>query len=137
MTLRLALAVALWTLSWPLAAQGPKGIAFVQAPELGSGMCMADNPEAGFACAVEKCRESGAQDADCIRTNWCQPAGWSVDVFLLHNEGIHWHEISCGWAEQSLAMQAATAICDRDVRQFIVDCSVVQVYDPDGNPQLK
>lgn len=114
-----------------------KGIAFVQAVEQGGGVCMADTPERGFTCAVKECTTGGAAHEDCLPMAWCKPAGWSVDVFLQHNEGVHWHEVSCGWAEKSLALRAASVICDQTVRQFIVACMVVQIYDPEGKPQLK
>ncbi|MEM1038273.1 MAG: hypothetical protein AAGI12_02240 [Pseudomonadota bacterium] len=116
----------------PLAAEERKGIAFVQAPEQSSGMCTATTAEEGFACATKKCTDGGALAGDCIKTTWCQPSGWSVDVFLQHNEGVHWHEISCGWATKSAAMRAAQIICDPKERQYVVDCTLVALYDPNG-----
>ncbi len=113
------------------------GIAFVQAPEQGSGVCTGTTPDKAFACAVKACMKSGAEDTDCLRTNWCFPSGWSADVFLLHNEGVHWHEVTCGWSNQNAALKAASIICDTKERDFIVDCSIVQIYDPNGKPQLK
>ena len=47
-----------------MAQDGPKGIAFVQAPEQGGGVCLGATPEEGFSCAVAQCMESGATDAD-------------------------------------------------------------------------
>lgn len=121
----------------PAAAQdGPKGIAFVQAPEQGGGVCVGASPEEGFACAVAQCMESGAQDEDCIRTNWCQPAGWSVDIFLQHREGIHWHEVVCGLPSESIARSTGAAACDPEERDYLIACEVVQVYDPDGAEQM-
>ncbi len=113
------------------------GIAFVQAPEQGSGVCVGKAPDEAFACAVKACTKSGAIEADCLRTNWCFPSGWSADVFLLHNEGVHWHEVTCGWPSQKAALEAAKIICDQKARDFIVDCSVVQIYDPSGKTQLQ
>lgn len=118
--------------SHPLAQERP-GIAFVQAPEQSNGVCTAATAEEGFACAVKKCVAGGARARDCIKTNWCQPSGWSVDVFLQHNEGIHWHEISCGWTSRSAALAAAKILCDTKERQYVVDCLVTAVYDPSGN----
>jgi hypothetical protein len=122
----------------PVSAQdGPKGIAFVQAPEQGSGVCVAATPEEGFACAVEQCMADGARDEDCIRTNWCQPAGWSVDIFVQHQEGIHWHEVICGLPTEAIAQAAAEAACDPAERNYVIECSVVQVYDPEGKEQIE
>lgn len=121
----------------PAAAQdGRQGIAFVQAPEQGSGVCMATMPEEGFSCAVAKCMESGASDADCLRTNWCQPAGWSIDIFAQHSEGPHWHEVLCGLPSRTIAEAAAAHMCDRIQRDYLIECSLVQVYDPQGNTML-
>ena len=112
------------------------GIAFVQAPEQGQGLCTGNTPDKAFACAVEQCVKSGAEARDCLRTNWCFPSGWSADVLLLHNEGVHWHEVTCGWVSRHAALEAAKVMCDRKHRDFVVDCSVVQIYDPEGKPQL-
>jgi len=121
----------------PASAQsGPKGIAFVQAPEQGGGVCVAATPEEGFACAVEQCMADGARDEDCIRTNWCQPAGWSVDIFVQHAEGPHWHEVICGMPSEAIARAAALHVCDRSERDYLIECSVVQVYDPEGKERM-
>ncbi|MEO0547719.1 MAG: hypothetical protein AAF035_12315 [Pseudomonadota bacterium] len=116
----------------PSTAQERMGIAFVQAPEQSTGLCVAATAEQAFACATKKCTDGGALAADCLRTNWCFPAGWSVDVFLQHNEGVHWHEVSCGWATKSAALTAAKVICDPQERQYVVDCTVTGLYDPQG-----
>ncbi|MFZ2099683.1 MAG: hypothetical protein WAU86_03870 [Oricola sp.] len=124
--------------AFPAAAQdGPKGIAFVRAPEQGGGVCMGATPEEGFSCAVKQCVESGAADEDCIRTNWCQPSGWSVDIFAQHSEGPHWHEVICGLPSEAIARAAAAHVCDRSERDYLIECAVVQVYDPDGNKQME
>lgn len=124
-------------LALPAAAQdGPKGIAFVQAPEQGGGVCAGATPEEGFSCAVAQCMESGAADEDCIRTNWCQPAGWSVDIFVQHQEGLHWHEVICGLPTEGIARKAAEAACDPAERDYLLECSVVQMYDPEGAEQI-
>jgi len=121
----------------PASAQtGPRGIAFVQAPETGGGVCTSATPEEGFACAVAECMEGGATDEDCIRTDWCQPAGWSVDIFVQHREGPHWHEVICGMASEAVAKAAAEAACDPNARDDLIECSVVQVYDPEGAERM-
>ena len=124
-------------LALPAAAQdAPKGIAFVQAPEQGSGVCVGSTPEEGFSCAVAQCMESGAADEDCIRTNWCQPTGWSVDIFVQHQEGLHWHEVICGLPTEAVARKAAEAACDPKERDYVTECSMVQMYDPEGTKQI-
>jgi hypothetical protein len=120
-----------------LAQDGPGGIAFAQAPEQGSGVCTGASMDEAFSCAVAQCMESGAADEDCLRTNWCQPAGWSVDVFVQHQEGPHWHEIVCGLPTENIAKSVGEAICDRTERDYLIECSPVQVYDPEGAPQLE
>ena len=118
-------------------AQSTKGIAIVQAPEQGGGVCVAETAERGFACAVKKCAVNGIRAQDCIKTQWCHNAGWTVDVFLQHNEGVHWHETSCGWATKTAAEKAAVVICDQKERQYVVGCRLVQIYDPNGTPQIE
>ena len=128
---------ALLFASSAVAQDGPQGIAFVQAPEQGSGVCLGATPEEGFACAVAQCMESGARDEDCIRTNWCQPAGWSVDIFVQHQEGLHWHEVVCGLPSEAVAKATALHVCDRSERDYIIECSAVQVYDPEGKETVE
>ena len=118
------------------AQDGPKGIAFVQAPEQGGGVCTGLTPEDGFACAVAECTAGGAADEDCIRTNWCQPAGWSVDIFMQHTEGPHWHEVICGMPSEAIARAAALHLCDTNERDYLIACTVVQVYDPEGEERM-
>jgi hypothetical protein len=121
----------------PASAQdGPKGIAFVQAPQQGGGVCLGATPEEGFACAAAECTAGSAADEDCIRTNWCQPAGWSVDVFMQHREGPHWHEVICGIPTETIAKAAASHLCDMNERDYLIECSVVQIYDPRGETTM-
>jgi len=123
----------------PLAASaqdGPRGIAFVQAPENSSGMAMGRTPAEGFAAATAQCVDGGAFAEDCIPTNWCFPAGWSVVVFLMHQEGIHWHEVACGLASEDVALSVGGAMCNLDDRPYLTDCTLAQVYDPEGKPQI-
>lgn len=108
------------------------GIAFVQAPEQGGGVATGATMEEAFAKAVEQCMESGALEEDCIRTNWCEPAGFSVDVFLQHAEGPHWHEVVCGLPDDQIARTIGETLCDREARPYLIECAVVQVYDPGG-----
>ncbi|MFN3954751.1 MAG: hypothetical protein ACK4LQ_09880 [Pararhodobacter sp.] len=118
-----------------LGFEGPPGIAFVQAPEQGSGMALATSPEAGLAEATAQCMESGALAEDCIPTNWCQPAGWTVDIFVMHEAGLHWHEVVCGLPSRPVAMRVAEVLCDSELRPEIIDCMLAQIFDPAGEPR--
>lgn len=113
-------------------AQGPVGIAFAEAPEMGSGVCVAGNPDAGFACAREKCMQGGAEARDCLRVAWCYPAGWSVDVFMQHREGPHWHEYSCGWASREAAEKAVQIKCGPPATEQLIECAAMRFWDPQG-----
>ncbi len=119
-----------------LAQDGPRGIAFVQAPEQSSGMATGRNAAEAFAAATAQCVAGGALAEDCLQTNWCFPAGWSVDVFAQHREGLHWHEVICGLPSREVGEQVAHALCDPAARPFLIECQLVQVYDPDGSPMM-
>lgn len=132
----LALATAV-TFPLPALAQVPSGIAFVQAPEQSSGVAMGATPEEAFVAATAICIEGGAYPEDCLQTNWCNPAGWSVDLFVQHREGIHWHEVVCGLPSEALAKTVGEALCAPEQRPDIIECLVVQIYDPNGAGQME
>lgn len=132
----LALGLGLAVPNIALAQGGPDGIAFVQAPEQSWGVAMGATPAEAFARATAQCVEGGALAEDCLQTNWCQPAGWSVDLFVMHQEGIHWHEVVCGLPNEEIAQAVAAEICDKAAREMIIECDLVQVYDHDGALQM-
>ena len=135
---RLSVTLAVSLAALPLHAQeGPRGIAFVQAPEQSWGMGMGDTPEQAFAAATAQCVEGGALAEDCLQTNWCLPAGWSIDLFLQHQEGLHWHEVICGLPSAEAGQAVAQALCDRSERPYLIECALVQLYDRDGAAQMK
>lgn len=113
-------------------AQSIGGVAFVEAPEQGSGMCFADNADKGFACAREKCMASGALSEDCYRVKWCYPAGWSADIFKQHREGNHWHEYLCGWDSESDLDAAIAIACKGSSAEYLIECAAVAKWSPDG-----
>ncbi|KPQ06736.1 MAG: hypothetical protein HLUCCA12_09015 [Rhodobacteraceae bacterium HLUCCA12] len=124
-------------LAVPAQAQDwPRGIAFVQAPEMSSGVGTGHTPEEGFAAATRQCVDGGARAEDCFPTNWCQPAGWSVDLFVMHQEGVHWHEVVCGLPSRAAAEGVAAVLCDPEIRDWLIECAPVQVYDEAGIAQL-
>lgn len=133
---RLMLVVVLALAHLPAAAQeGRTGIAFAYAPEQGSGMCTGGSPVAALDCARRKCvEESGAAPEDCARVAWCYPAGWSVAVGVMHKEGIHWSEFSCGWPSREAALAAGDVLCDLKFRDYIQQCAVGGLWDENGQP---
>ena len=132
-----ALIICFATTSWLANAQdGPVGIAFVQAPEQGGGVATASTPEVAFANATAQCMQYGALEEDCIKTNWCQPAGWSVDIFVQHKEGPHWHEVVCGLPSKKAALATVLHMCDPSDRDYLLGCFAVQFYDSLGKPQM-
>ena len=99
-------------------------------------MATGASPGEAFAEARAQCMESGALEEDCLRTNWCFPAGWSADVFVQHREGPHWHEIVCGLPTRSIAETVARQICERAERPDLIECALVQIYDDTGERQI-
>ena len=118
------------------AQEGPRGIAFVQAPEQSFGVGFGATPVEAFAQATAQCVAGGAEAADCLPTTWCQPMGWSIDLFVQHAEGPHWHETHCGLPDHATAQAVAAALCDRQSRPYLIECALVQIYDWDGAPQM-
>ena len=114
------------------ANDGPRGIAFSYAPEQGAGVCTGPSPEDAFSCATAKCTESGALTEDCAPVAWCFPAGWSAGIGVMHREGIHWSEFTCGWQTRDAALAAGRLRCEQMDAKMIQGCSVGVLYDPDG-----
>jgi hypothetical protein len=130
---RLSFAVAIACLaSVPAVAEGPIGIAFVEAPEQGGGVCLSDNADKGFECARKQCMESGALAADCLRVKWCYPAGWSADIFKQHREGPHWHHLLCGWDSEADLDAAIEIACKGSSAEYLIECAPVAKWSPDG-----
>ncbi|MBP1850568.1 hypothetical protein [Rhizobium halophytocola] len=113
-------------------AQEGSGIAYVQAPEMSSDLCRGDTAAEAFACAETQCIEGGGTAQDCLEIAYCNPARFSVDVFVQHREGPHWHEFFCGLDNAQTAMAVADTICDRTRRPDLIECAPVVLYDPSG-----
>lgn len=113
------------------------GVAVVQAPEQSSGIAFGADRQKTVADAIGQCVEGGAMAQDCIVTNWCSPAGWTVDFFVQHREGLHWHETICGIADHAVIAGLETAMCDRTARPYLIECALVQVWDPQGKPTME
>ena len=135
MPLNYARAVVTALVMVPFAAtaqEGPIGIAFAQAPEQSSGVCTGQSTDKTLDCARAKCVEGGASAQDCLRVKWCYPAGWSADLFVQHNEGMHWHQYLCGWDSKEAVMAAVQVACDKALRPYISECSAVRFWDNNG-----
>lgn len=130
--------LTLLLLALPLPASAQRlGIAFVQAPEQSYGVATGATATEAFDAAVAQCVEGGALAEDCLQTNWCFPAGWSIDVFAQHQEGLHWHETLCGLPSKETATEVAETLCNRSARPYLIECSLVQIYDPEGVRQTE
>ncbi len=122
-------------LSGPAVAQdGPLGMAYVQAPEAGGGICFDTDARKAMDCAQQKCvADTGLAPEDCIIQGWCLPSRWAADIFVQHTEGPHWHEVQCGWSSREKLEAAVKLLCAED---YFVACTAVQIWDPEGKPQL-
>lgn len=126
-------------LFWGLAVTNPSmglatGIAVSQAPEAGIGVCFGDDADSAMTCARKKCMtQSGLGAEDCLQILWCSPAGWTADIFMQHREGIHWHDYLCGWDSRETLQSAVDLKCKTE---FLIQCSAVQIWSPDGRPQM-
>lgn len=129
------LPAAFLALALPASAQ--VGVAIVQAPEQSWGIAMGETPDEALKLATEMCVDSGASAQDCYPTNWCMPAGWTVTIGVMHEEGLHWSESVCGLPSRPAAEQVAEVLCDPSVRDYrIIECALAQIYDPDGTPMI-
>jgi len=110
----------------------PGGIAFVEAPEQGGGVCFGKNAAEGFQCAMDQCLESGAYAEDCYEIKWCYPSGWAADIFKQHREGNHWHDYLCGWDSEADLDAAIKIACEGSSAEYLIECSAVYKWSPDG-----
>jgi hypothetical protein len=107
-------------------------VAFAQAAEQSGGVGIGATLEEAVAAARAECVAGGAAEEHCFITAACEPAGWSVDVFVQHVEGPHWHEMICGIADQGMIAGIVAAVCDTGVRPWLIECAAVAVRDPAG-----
>ena len=129
------LATALFTLAAALPLHA-EGIAIVQAPEQSFGMCAGKNAAEAFACAKKQCADGGAAIEDCLEMTYCDH-GWAVDVFMQSTEGNHWHEYYCGWKTRKDAEAAGLLACNPERKKELMECTTVQIYDPEAKPQME
>lgn len=112
-----------------------QGIAYVEAPEMSSGVCVGEDAQEAFACAKQQCITGGGTDEDCLEIAYCYPARTSIDIFMQHQEGIHWHEFMCGLDSKETALALAKAACDKTLRPYLIECTPVMFYDANGNAE--
>ncbi|MEN3791894.1 hypothetical protein [Fulvimarina sp. MAC3] len=110
-----------------------QGLAIVEAPEAGSGVCTANDPASGFACATEKCiAESGLTEEDCVPVRWCLGNGWTGDIFLQTGDGFHYHRYVCDASSSDELDAIVETICGGPDTEGFLECSLVRSWDPDG-----
>lgn len=115
------------------AQEGPLGIAISQAPEAATGICFGEDANQTIACAQQDCMDQSGFDAiDCPVSNWCSPAGWTVDVFVQHQEGPHWHQYSCGWQSREQAEASVKITCSSE---WFIECEAVNFWSPQGEQE--
>ena len=121
-------------LALPAHAQdgGRKAIAYVQAPEMSSGLCTEGDTASAIDCAVKQCIDGGGTAEDCQVNATCYPGGWSVDIFMMADGGPHWHQFSCGWQSRELALKAAELACSNAAENNLIECTAVQLINEDG-----
>lgn len=127
-------AFAIATFALPAAAQS---IAIAQAPEQSAGVGFGATIEDAIAGAKAECVAGGAFAEDCFITTACDYAGWTADFFVQHTEGNHWHETFCGLPEESSPALMEAVVCDAESRPNLLECALVQVWSPDGTPQME
>ena len=108
------------------------GIAFAYAPEQGGGVCVGEGAASTIDCARQKCAENTGSIEDCAPMAWCEGPGWSAGVGVMHKEGIHWSEFSCGWPSREAALAAAVVRCDLAHRENIQDCAIGGLWNERG-----
>ncbi|MER0239221.1 hypothetical protein [Fulvimarina sp. MAC8] len=122
------------SLALSVGAAHAQGLAIVEAPEAGSGVCSADSPAEGFACATDRCvAESGLTELDCIPVRWCFGNGWTGDIFLQTGEGFHYHRYICDASSPEELDLIVSAICGGDDKNGFLECALVRLWDRDGN----
>ncbi len=114
-----------------------QSIAFAQAPEQSSGVGTGPDIGTAIRAARAECVAGGAYAEDCLITAACDNAGWSLDVFAQHREGLHWHELFCGFSDEAVARAVGETVCNPAHRPDLIECAVVQIWDRDGNPQME
>ena len=111
------------------------GIAFVDAPEMGSGTCTGRDATEAFARARKQCQDQGGTAAECRDVAYCEPAGWSVDLFKQNREGFHWHAVHCGLASREDALALSRTLCDTKAHPDFAECAAVRLLDENGLPR--
>ncbi|SPJ23900.1 hypothetical protein [Palleronia abyssalis] len=132
--MRILFSILIVAVSGPASAQS---IAFAQAVEQSWGIGTGATIEDATQAARSNCVAEGGFPEDCIVTTACEIAGHSVDVFLQHREGPHWHETHCGLPDRATAEAVGETLCDGSLRPYLIECMVSQIWSPDGTPLIE
>lgn len=131
-----ATSLALWlvasvALIWSAPAARAEDVrpafAAAQAPEQAYATCRGATAEKAGACALNKCRESGAED--CTLMAACA-SGWAGSVGIRLEE-IHFTDTVCGAPSKQAVIDALVAFCRGHLPQ-VQECFIAEVWSPDG-----
>ncbi len=81
---------------------------------------------------MAECVAGGRAGGELLHHGGLRTGGWSVDVFLQHQEGPHWHEMHCGLPDEVTARAVAAALCDQAARPYLMECALVGLRDAGG-----
>lgn len=109
---------------------GPGGVAVVIAPENGIWSCSAENPDAAFSCARQKCRDAG--EADCYRVAWCFPGRWGA-FYSVRTAQFHSPDALCGAPSRDEALATVERWCR--AQEHVVSCHAFRILTPDGGEE--
>jgi dsDNA-binding SOS-regulon protein len=56
---------------------------------------------------------------------------------MQSKEGNHWHEYHCGWKTKAEAEAAGKLACNAERMKELLECSAVQIYDPEAKPRIE
>lgn len=102
--------------------------AAAQAPEQNYSTCRGETAEKAGACALNKCRESGADE--CTLMAACA-GGWAGNVGIMLAE-VHFTETVCGAPSRQAVVDALVAFC-RGHLPDVRECFIAEIWAPDGS----
>lgn len=106
------------------------GVGFVVSPEQAYAQAFASNPDDAFSSARAACRDQGGEE--CLRVAWCYPAGWSGWLGVMLTE-FHYSHPMCGAQSRDGLLAMMRAFCDSG--EYIRECYIGVIYDPEGNEE--
>lgn len=127
---RLGVGAAIATIGALPATASDLGVGFVVSPEQAYAHAFAPNPDDAFSMARSECRDQGGEE--CLRVAWCYPAGWSGWLGVMLTE-FHYSHPMCGAQSRDGLIAMMRAFCETG--DYIQECYVGVIYDPDGNEE--